>query len=133
MLRNRTVRSGVRIATLLFILLPVHGCAKTDWESRWSDTIAGAQVTAEELIVRVEAFLAEEPPLEYASEARFTLGFTWANSLEKYDEARRWFEELLENDPDCEWADDTRWMLENMEKDIDEILPLLGREEPPPR
>ncbi len=127
-------RSGMRCTCLpLFLLLIlVSGCAKTDWESRWKETISGAQVTAEELIVRVEDFLAEDPPLKYASEARFTIGFTWANALEKYDEARRWFETLLEQDPNCEWADDAQWMLENMEKDVDEILPLLNREEPPP-
>ena len=100
MVLSRTGRSGMRFTCLLFLpLLLVHGCAKKDWESHWQETISGAQVTAEELIVRVEDFLAEEPPLQYASEARFTIGFTWAEALEKYDEARRWFEELLEKDP----------------------------------
>jgi hypothetical protein len=125
-------RRGVVPASLLFLLLLLHGCAKSDWESRWQETISGSRATQEQLIIRVEEFLAEEPPREYASQARFTLGFTWAE-LEKYDEARRWFEELLEEDPRCEWADDAHWMLENMEKGDDEILPLLEREEPPPR
>lgn len=133
MVLSGTGRSGARFSGLLFTLLLVHGCAKNDWENHWEETISGAQVTAEELILRVEAFLAEEPPMRYASEARFTIGFTWAVGLEKYDEARKWFEELLEEDPDCEWADDARWMLENMEKGDEEILPLLDREEPPPR
>ena len=94
----------IRITPLLFItLLIVPGCGGSgDWESRWEETITGTQLTAEELIVRVEDFLAEEPPLKYASEARFTIGFTWAEALKKYDEARRYFEELLEEDPDCE-------------------------------
>ncbi len=125
----------IRITPLLFItLLIVPGCGGNgDWESRWEETITGTQLTAEELIVRVEDFLAEEPPLKYASEARFTIGFTWAEALKKYDEARRYFEELLEEDPDCEWADDAEWMLENMEKDMEDILPFLGLQEPPPR
>ena len=122
------------IPLLLITLLIVPGCGGGgDWESRWKETITGTQLTAEELIVRVEEFLAEEPPLKYASEARFTIGFTWAEALKNYDEARRYFEELLEEDPDCEWADDAEWMLENMEKDMDDILLLLGQQEPPPR
>ncbi len=130
-----TDRSRALITPILLgALLLSPGCGSSgDWEARWQETITGSQRTAEELIVQVEEFLAEKPPLEYASEARFTLGFTWAESLKKYDEARRWFEELLEEDPKCDWADDAEWMLENMEKDVDEILLLLGREEPPPR
>ncbi len=87
MVLSGTGRSGMRFTCLLFILLLVHGCAKTDWESRWHETISGARVTNEEMIVRIEEFLAEEPPLKYASEARFTLGFTWAENFDKYDEA----------------------------------------------
>ncbi|MFC1545116.1 tol-pal system YbgF family protein [Gemmatimonadota bacterium] len=125
----------IRITPILFIILLIApGCGGSgDWESRWEETITGTQLTAEELIVRVEEFLAEDPPLKYASEARFTIGFTWAESLNRYDEARRYFEELLEEDPDCEWADDAEWMLENMEKDMEDLLPLLNLQEPPPR
>ncbi|MFC1595359.1 tol-pal system YbgF family protein [Gemmatimonadota bacterium] len=129
-----TTRSITLITPFLLItLLLSPGCGSSDWETRWEETLTGTQSTAEEMIVRIEEFLAEEPPLKYASEARFTLGFTWAESLKKYDEARRWFEELLEEDPGCDWADDAEWMLENMEKEMDEILPLLDWKEPPPR
>ena len=123
------------IPLLLITLLVVQGCGGGgDWDARWEATITGTQLTAEELVVRVEEFLAAEPPLKYASEARFTLGFTWAEAegLKNYTEARRWFELLLEEDPGCEWADDAEWMLENMEKDVDELLPLFSQEEPPP-
>jgi hypothetical protein len=125
---------AARLVLLVLLTLAfLSGCGRAvDWQSRWEEVISGAQVTAEQLIVRCEEFLAEEPPRKYVSQAQFTIGFTWAESLEKFDEARRWFEQLLEEDPDCEWADDARWMLENMEKDVEDILPQL-EQVPPPR
>lgn len=122
----------VTACMLLLSLIVLPGCGGKDWEREWQEIIGDNTLGAEQLIEKLEAFLEEEPPLKYASEARFSIGFTWAETLKNYGEARRWFKELLEVDPDCVFADDAEWMLENMEKDIDELLPHLMREESPP-
>jgi len=106
-------------------LVLAAGCSSDRrWANEWQEIVGGGLGT-EELIQASEAFLLEDPPLRYASEARFTIGFAWAEGLERFGEARRWFTELLEEDPEGGWAEEARWMLENMEKDVDEILPDL--------
>ena len=128
---TRTARPVV-FPLLLLGVLSLAGCGRRGWDTKWSSIINDESLGSEQLIEAVEAFLAEDPPLKYASQARFTIGFTWAEGLHRYGEARRWFEELLEKDPKCEWADDAEWMLENMEKDVDELLPHLREDIPPP-
>jgi len=113
------------------VLLAAASCGgSAKWESEWQ-AIVGGDLGTEELIRSAEAFLERDPPLRYASEARFTIGFAWAEGLGRFSEARRWFTELLEADPEGGWAEEARWMLENMEKDVDEILPSLQDEIPP--
>ena|GEM_PF-242524 len=113
-------------------LLLLSACGGRDWQEEMNAALGASAQGPEQLIKSLQEFLGEDPPVEYASEARFTIGFTFAESLRQYSEARRWFEELLEEDPEGAWAEEAEWMLENMEKDIEEILPELKGEVPPP-
>jgi hypothetical protein len=122
MRRVSPARDILLTGALLFALAACGGVQR--WENEWQE-IVGSDLGTEELIQAAEAFLLKEPPLRYASEARFTIGFAWAEGLERFGEARRWFTELLEEDPEGGWSEEARWMLENMEKDADEILPDL--------
>lgn len=120
----------VRLFSLAALLLAA-ACGGMDWQSELDDALAAAVGGPEQLIKSLEEFLDMEPPEKFESEARFTIGFTFAEGLKQYNEARRWFSELLEEDPDSEWAEEAEWMLENMEKDIEDVLPNLREEIPP--
>ena len=61
-----------------------------------------------------EQFLEEYPDNERAYEAKFMIGFTYAEDLRNYPEAQRIFEEFLVEYPGSDLGDDARWMLENM-------------------
>lgn len=121
----------IRLFSLAALLL-VTACGGRDWHSELDDAMAAGAGGPEPLIESLEEFLDMEPPDNLVSEARFTIGFTFAEGLKQYNEARRWFNELLEDDPDSEWAEEAQWMLENMEKDIEDIFPNLMEEIPPP-
>jgi peptidyl-prolyl cis-trans isomerase C len=49
-------------------------------------------------------------------QARFMIGFTYAEELNEYDSARKEFEEFIKKYGDTELGASAKWMLENMEK-----------------
>jgi peptidyl-prolyl cis-trans isomerase C len=49
-------------------------------------------------------------------QARFMIGFTYAEELSEYDAARKEFEEFIKAYGDTELGASAKWMLENMEK-----------------
>jgi tetratricopeptide (TPR) repeat protein len=121
------VEAGRRVALFAFAAFALTACGKTDWDARLDAVLQERTGSTEQYIEGLQAFLEEGPPTEYASEARFTLGWVYAETLHQYAEARRWFEELLENDPDGNFSEDARWMLDNMEKDDEELLEEIRR------
>ena len=127
----RTIRSNLesrRFPVLLALsALLLTACGETDWDVKLDAAMQERTGSTEQYIEGLEAFLEEGPPIEYASEARFTIGWVYAETLHQYAEARRWFEELLENDPGGVWSEDARWMLDNMEKDDEELLEEIRR------
>jgi len=128
---NNTFNYLIRLFCIAVLFLATS-CGSKDWQSELDDALAAGTRGPEQLIKSLEEFIDMEPPEKFESEARFTIAFTFAEGLEQYNEARRWFNELLEEDPGSEWAEEAEWMLENMEKDIEDILPNLREEIPPP-
>ena len=124
-------RAGITL--LVGGILLVSSCGARDWQSELDTAVSASSQGPEQLVKRLEEFLDKDPPLKYASEVRFTIGFTYAEGLHQYREAHRWFTELLDSDPDGAWAEEAQWMLENMEKGAEELLPELREEVPPPR
>ena len=57
-----------------------------------------------------------------AGQALFMRAFTLDNDLKRYDEARTLYEQFLEAYPNDEFADDTRFLLENLGKSDEEII-----------
>lgn len=62
-----------------------------------------------------EQFLQDYPDNERAYEAKFMIGFTYAEDLRNRAEAEKVFREFLEEYPGSDLEDDATWMLENME------------------
>jgi tetratricopeptide (TPR) repeat protein len=62
-----------------------------------------------------EQFLQDYPDNERAYEAKFMIGFTYAEDLRNHAEAKKVFTEFLEEYPGSDLGDDARWMLENMD------------------
>jgi len=56
-----------------------------------------------------------------AAQALFMAGFTYADELQDYPRARESFEKMLAEHPQSELAESARWMLENMEKGLDNL------------
>ncbi len=61
-----------------------------------------------------EQFLQEYPDNERAYEAKFMIGFTYAEDLRNNAEAEKVFKEFLEEYPESDLTDDAKWMLDNM-------------------
>jgi hypothetical protein len=67
-------------------------------------------------------------------QAKFMIGFTYAEEMGELDMARSEFEEFLRMHPDAELAGSAKWMLENMDKpapSLDENAPPEGAENTP--
>ncbi|MFO7768272.1 MAG: hypothetical protein R6W82_04880 [bacterium] len=130
---NRRNRWTLPILLILFAALAgACGGGAEDLDAELTRILSETDMGPEQKIQQLEAFLEKDPPPELASEARFTVGWIYAETLHQYDEARRSFTELVEEHPDSRWAPDARWMIENMEKDPSELLPELQREVSPP-
>jgi TolA-binding protein len=67
-------------------------------------------------------------------QAKFMIGFTYAEELGENEMAKKEFEEFIRMYPDAELAGSAKWMLENMDKpapSLDENAPPEGAENTP--
>lgn len=62
------------------------------------------------------------PEHEKAAQALFLTGFTYDNDLKEYDKARKIYEDFLAKYPNDDFADDTKFLLENLGKSDEEII-----------
>lgn len=89
---------------------------------------AQAAVNANDRI-RLYKSVAERFPADSVSvQARFMIGFTYAEDLGDYEAAKEAFEEFIKIYPNSELANSARWMIENMEKPP----PTLEEDDAPP-
>gem|GEM_PF-298614 len=76
--------------------------------------LASESSNPREKIRYYEQFLEKYPDNDRAYEAKFMIGFTFAEDLRNHAEAEKVFNEFLEEYPQSDLADDANWMLENM-------------------
>ena len=67
----------------------------------------------------------EYPQHPKAPQALFLKAFTFDNNLNDYDNARKYYEEFLSRYPDDDFADDTKFLLDNLGKSDEDILKTL--------
>lgn len=96
---------------------------------------AQAATTPVQRIQLYRDLIARFPQDSVSVQARFMIGFTYAEEMGEYEMAKKEFEEFLRVHPDAELAGSAKWMLENMEKPaptLEEGAPPGGAETPPP-
>lgn len=64
-----------------------------------------------------------------ASQALFLQAFTLDNDKKNFDKARELYTAFLEKYPEDDFADDTKFLLENLGKDDEEIIQSFGKEQ----
>jgi TolA-binding protein len=52
----------------------------------------------------------------------FLKAFTLDDGLKQYDEARKAYEDFIEKYPDNPFADDARFSIQNLGKDVNELI-----------
>ncbi len=113
----------------LLILGLVIACGKKMGEKEYYDL--ANQSMAKEDWKQAEAYfekiVREFPNGMYTSKALFMVGFINANYLNNYEKAKEFYRQFIDRYPNHELADDARYELENMGKNIDE-LPFLKEE-----
>jgi outer membrane protein assembly factor BamD (BamD/ComL family) len=116
---------------LLFLSISVlwmlsTGCSKKVGEKEYFDL--AYQYMGKEKWSDAEKYfqkiLDEYPNGVYSSKALFMVGFINANYLKNYDKAKKYYTEFLKKYPNHDLADDARYELENLGKNIDD-LPFL--------
>ncbi len=88
---------------------------------------AQAAMTPLDRVALYKRLIQQYPQDSVTVQARFMIGFTYAEDLGDYERARVAFEEFLQHHPNTELSNSARWMLENMEK----APPTLNEEDAP--
>ncbi|MBN1433571.1 peptidyl-prolyl cis-trans isomerase [Candidatus Fermentibacterales bacterium] len=94
-----------------------------------ADSLLGAaqslmENSPERAIRHFELYLERFPESDKAYQAQFLIGFTCSEYLQDYERAREAFQLVIDRYPDSELTDDAQWMIENMQRPIEEILPV---------
>ena len=119
------------IASFIFLLVGivlVIGCGKKMGEKEYFDM--AYQFMGEEQWSESEKYfqkiLDEYPHGEFSSKALFMVGFVNANYLKNYDKAKQYYTDFLQKYPNHDLADDAKYELENLGKDINDLPFLKG-------
>ena len=92
--------------------------------SRLSDvdiqTLATTEKVPSSKLAYYEGLLREHPTSPLAPQAKFMVGFIKADELHDFEGAKKAFEDMILLYPDDELTESARWMLANMEKDLED-------------
>jgi TolA-binding protein len=86
--------------------------------------LANEQYGKEAYADAIETFkliLEKYPNGETTAQSTFMLGFIYANSLENFEQAKKYYTLFIEKYPDHELADDAQYELNNLGKDINDL------------
>lgn len=121
------------IVSFIFLLVGVVlivGCGKKMGEKEYFDM--AYQFMGKEQWSESEKYfqkiLDEYPEGEFSSKALFMVGFVNANYLKNFDKAQQYYSNFLQKYPNHDLADDAKYELENLGKDINDLPFLKGEE-----
>jgi outer membrane protein assembly factor BamD (BamD/ComL family) len=72
--------------------------------------------------------LQKYPNSEHNYKAQFMIGFIYSEELKNYEKSKEAMQKVVDNYPNCDLADDARWMLDHMGQSLEDIE-FLGEEE----
>ena len=104
-----------------FVLVFPKDPAAVDYLQKASEMARTLQ-DVEKAISLYDWIIESYPQHPKAPQALFLKAFTIDNNLHDYDNARKYYEEFLSRYPDDDFADDTRFLLQNLGKSDEEIL-----------
>ncbi len=119
---------GLLLLNMLFLVL--LGCSKKVGEKEYYD-MAYQYMGKEkwsEAEQNFQKILDQYPNGIYSSKALFMVGFINANYLGNYEKAKEYYTKFLKKYPNHDLADDARYEIENLGKNVDE-LPFLQEEQ----
>jgi parvulin-like peptidyl-prolyl isomerase len=70
-----------------------------------------------------QIYLERFPNDPKAYQAQFLIGFTYSEYMHDMDAAREAFTSMVTRFPDTELTDDAQWMIENMDRPLDSLIP----------
>jgi TolA-binding protein len=73
-----------------------------------------------------QEILKDYPNSPRAYKAQFLIGFVYSENLKDYENARINYQLVIDKYPDCDLADDARYMLDNLEQDATPTVPDAG-------
>lgn len=82
---------------------------------------AYASLKYDEAVVNFKGLIENYPNTSRHAEALFMLGFIHANDLKAFDSAKKYYTEFVTKYPNHELADDARYEIETLGKDINEL------------
>ncbi|MEZ4648957.1 MAG: peptidyl-prolyl cis-trans isomerase [Candidatus Eisenbacteria bacterium] len=120
--------ANVEVYDTAFVQYAVHHLSDVEIQA-----LATAEHDPKTKIAYFEGLLKEHPTSTIAPQAQFMIGFIQADELREFGPAKAAFEQMVQKYPDDELVDSARWMLANMDKDLEqdpqlEQIRLLSRQ-----
>lgn len=115
---------GLVLGTVLMLALSLclTGCSTKTPEELFSlAQQAENDENFEKAIDFYSILLKKYPNNEHNYKAQFMIGFILSEELNEYDKAREAMQKVVDNYPDCDLADDARWMLDHMGEDLEKM------------
>ncbi len=112
------------LGTIFLILLAfcLQGCSTKTPEELFSlAQQAENEQNFQKAIDFYKLLLRKYPNHEHNYKAQFMIGFIYSEELKDYNKAKEAMQAVVDKYPDCDLADDARWMLEHMGEDLENI------------
>jgi len=116
----RSIVLGTVLLTTLVLLL--GGCSSKSPEELFN--LAQQAENEEDFEKAIDFYtmlLRKYPQNEHNYKAQFMIGFIYSEELHDQEKAKMAMQKVVDNYPDCDLADDARWMLEHMGENLEEM------------
>lgn len=84
-------------------------------------TAAKAEKDPESRILYYRGLLQKYPDSPKCAQARFMIGFIYADQMKDFPKAREAFQDMIDHHPQDELTASAKWMIDNMEKNLEDL------------